>query len=112
MKIAISSTDQNIKANVSDFFGRCPYFIILEVKDGQIEKTEVIKNENIDQNSGAGVSTAQLIAEKDVNVVIAGNVGPRALDILRQFNIEAYSGKGNIEEALQAFIDEKLKKID
>ena len=111
MKIAVSSTDKNIGSNVSDVFGRCPYFIITEIKDQKIGKTEAIENKNTDQMSGAGISTAQLMAEKNVNAVITGNVGPRALDVLRQFNIEIYSGDGVVKNVLQEFIDGKLKKI-
>jgi predicted Fe-Mo cluster-binding NifX family protein len=112
MKIAVSSTDKNIESNVSDVFGRCPYFVIAEIKDNKIEKTEVVKNENTDQMSGAGISTAQLMAEKNVNAIITGNVGPRALDVLNQFNIEIYAGEGTVKDILQDFIDKKLKKID
>lgn len=111
MKIAVSSTDKNIESNVSDVFGRCPYFIIAEIKDQKIEKTEAIENENTDRVNGAGISTAQLMAEKNVNAVITGNVGPRALDVLKQFNIEIYFGEGVVKNVLQEFIDGKLKKI-
>lgn len=112
MKIAVSSTDKNIESDVSDVFGRCPYFIVAEIKDNKIEKIEVIKNEGTDQMSGAGISTAQLMAEKNVNAVITGNVGPRALDVLNQFNIEIYSGEGAVKDVLQGFIDKKLKKVN
>jgi len=112
MKIAISSTDKGIESNVSDVFGRCPYFIIAEIENQKIEKTEVIKNESINQTGGAGISAAQLMAEKNVNAVITENVGPRALDVLKQFSIEIYFGKGAIKEALQEFIDGKLEKIN
>jgi len=112
MRIAISSTDQNIESNVSDVFGRCPYFIIAEIKNDKIEKIETIKNESADQNSSAGISIAQLMAEKNINIVITGNVGPRALDVLSQFKIEVYSGEGIVKDVLQAFIDKKLKKIN
>lgn len=112
MKIAVSSTSKNIESNISDVFGRCPYFIIAEIKEGRIEKTEVIKNESISQNSGAGVSTAQLVAENNVNAIITGNVGPKALDVLNQFKIEIYSSEGVVKDVLQAFIDKKLKKIN
>ena len=111
MKISISSTDKNIESNVSDVFGRCPYFIITEIKNNKIEKTEAIKNKSMDQTSGAGISTAQFIAEQDVKAVITGNVGPRALDVLGQFDIKIYSGNGIIKEVLQEFIDGKLKEI-
>ncbi|MEA3296103.1 MAG: NifB/NifX family molybdenum-iron cluster-binding protein [Patescibacteria group bacterium] len=112
MKIAISSIDKNIESDISDVFGRCPYFIITEIKDGKIKKTEAIKNESANQNSGAGVSATQLIAENNVNAIITGNVGPKALDVLNQFNIEIYSGEGIVKDVLQAFIDKKLKKIN
>jgi predicted Fe-Mo cluster-binding NifX family protein len=111
MKIAISSTDKNIEGNISDVFGRCPYFIIVEIKNGKIEKTEIIENKNTDQASGAGISTSQLMAEKNVNALITGNVGPRAFDILKQFNIEVYTGSGIIKKVLQEFINGKLKRI-
>lgn len=112
MKIAISSIDKTIDGNVSDVFGRCPYFIIAEIENQKIKKTEAIENKSTDQMSGAGISAAQLIAEKDVKAVITGNVGPRALDVLKQFNIEIYYGDGAIKEVLQEFINGKLKKIE
>lgn len=104
--------DKNVDGNVADVFGRCHYFIIAEIKNKKIEKTQTIENKNTDKVGGAGISTAQLMAENNVNVVIAGDVGPRALDVLRQFNIEVYAGKGVIKEVLQEFIDGKLKEIN
>ena len=110
MKIAISSAGKKLSDDVAELFGRCPYFIIAVVKDGKIAKMEVLKNENEDQASGAGMSAAKLLAENDINFVIAKTVGPRAMDVLKQFNIEVYSGEGVINDVLQKFIDKKLKK--
>ena len=112
MKIAVSSTGKKLTDDVSEVFARCPYFIIVEIKNQKIDKTEIIENENTDQMSGAGISAAQLMAEKNVNAVIAGNVGPRAFDVLKQFNIEVYTGSGVIKKVLQEFINGKLKKIE
>jgi len=112
MKIAISSTGENLTDNVSEVFARCPYFIVAEVEDGKVQKTEVIENKIANQLGQAGISAAQLMAEKNVNAVITKNVGPRALDVLRQFNIGIYAGDGTIEKVLQEFIDEKLKKMN
>jgi predicted Fe-Mo cluster-binding NifX family protein len=105
MKIAISSTGKKMSDNIAELFGRCPYFIIVEVENGKITKTEILKNENENQTSGAGMAAAKLLAENDVNAVIAKSVGPRATDVLKQFNIKIYNGEGMIEDALQKFID-------
>jgi len=111
MKIAVSSMGKNIESNASDIFGRCPYFIIVEIEDNEIKKIEAIENKNINQMGGAGISIAKLIAEKDVETVITGNIGPRALDVLNQFKIKIYSGNGMIKEVIQEFINGKLKEI-
>ncbi len=111
MKIAISSKTKDINDKIDETFGRCPYFIIAEIKDKKIEKIEVMENKNINQTTGAGVSTAQLVTEKEVKAVITGNVGPRALDVLNQFNIKIYIGKGTIKEAIDSFINNELEEI-
>jgi len=111
MKIAVSSTGKNLADSVSDVFGRSPYFVIAEIEGKEIKGTEIIENKSTGQMTGVGISAAQLIAEKNVNAVITGNVGPRAFEVLKQFNIEIYYGSGKIEEVLQKFIDGKLEKI-
>jgi len=112
VKIAVSSMNKNIESDVSDVFGRSSYFVIAEIEDEKIKRTEIIENKSTNQMSGAGISAAQLMAEKNVNAVITGNVGPRAFDVLKQFNIEVYTGSGVIKEVLQEFINGKLKKIE
>jgi len=112
MKIAVSSIGKNLTDNVSEVFARCPYFIIAEIENQEIKKIEAIKNESENQMGGAGISAAQLMAEKNIKAVVTKNVGPRALDVLNQFNIGIYYGDGTIEKVLQEFIDGKLKKMN
>ena len=112
MKIAISSSGQDLKGDVAEVFGRCPYFILAEIANEKITKTEAIENKDKDQMSGVGVITAKLMAEHDVEAVITGNVGPRALDVLKQFKIKAYAGSGPIENVIEKFIKGELKEIN
>lgn len=111
MKVAVSSIGKNLESQVSTVFGRCPYFVIAEIEKKKIVKVEAIENTRSSQIGGAGISTAQVIAEKDVKAVITGNIGPRAFDVLRQFKIEVYNGSGLVKEVLQKFIDGKFKKF-
>lgn len=110
MKVAISSTGKDINSNVSNVFGRCPYFVIVEIENKKITKIESMENTTANQMGRAGISAAQKVAEKNANIVIAADVGPRALDVFRQFNIMAYKGSGTVKEVLQKFIDGKLEK--
>jgi len=111
MKIAISSIGEDKTSEVSTVFARCPYFIFAEVENGKIKWTETVKNENGSQPSGAGIAMAQKMAENNINAVISGNIGPRAMDILKQFDIKAYAAKGIVEEALQSFVEGKTEEI-
>ena len=103
MKIAISSAGKELSDQVSELFGRCPYFIIVEMEKGLVVKREVVKNRNEDQASGAGMAAAKFLAERDVDVAIAKTIGPRAMDVLRQFKIEIHEEAGVIEDVLGKF---------
>jgi len=112
MKIAISSNGKNLTDNVSEVFARCPFFIIAEIENGKIKSFEAIENEISGRMGGAGIFAAQLMAEKDVKAVITKNIGPRAFEVLKQFNIEVYQGEGEIKKAIEEFIQGKLKKFE
>ncbi len=112
MKIAVSSNGKNFTDNVSKVFARCSFFIVVEIENGKIKSFQAIKNESENQMAGAGISAAQLVAEKNTKAVITGNVGPRALDVLKQFNIEIYQGKGKVKEVIEKFIEGKLEKFE
>ncbi|MFH1234065.1 MAG: NifB/NifX family molybdenum-iron cluster-binding protein [Candidatus Diapherotrites archaeon] len=111
LKIAISSKDKNLDGIVSEVFGRCPYFLIVETDGKRILKTEAIENASANQAGATGISAAQAMAEKGVNAIIAGNIGPRALEVFRQFGIETFQGKGLAKDALGKFLDSKLPKF-
>ena len=113
MKIAISSTGKELDSAVDPRFGRCAYFIIVDI-DKENKKFDVVKtiaNPNVAVGGGAGVSAAQLIANEGAEAVITGNIGPRAHDVFQQLGIDAYMAEGTIEEAVGLFMDDKLEAI-
>jgi len=79
MKIALSATAPSLDAEVDPRFGRCRYFIIV---DSQSMEFEAVDNSNAMAAGGAGISTAQMIASKGVEVVLTGNCGPNAYQTL------------------------------
>ncbi|GAI00833.1 unnamed protein product [marine sediment metagenome] len=67
MKIAISSTGQDLTSQIDPRFGRSPYFIFIDPETMQFE---AIENPNVNAMGGAGIQTAQLIANKGVEVIL------------------------------------------
>ncbi|GAI86120.1 MAG: dinitrogenase iron-molybdenum cofactor biosynthesis protein [Clostridia bacterium] len=101
MKIAISSTGQNLDASVDARFGRCQYFIIIE--PGMME-FEAIANPSITATHGAGIQTSQLIASKGATVVLTGNCGPNAFQTLSAAGIQVIVGvTGTVKDAIERY---------
>jgi predicted Fe-Mo cluster-binding NifX family protein len=113
MKIAISSTEDNVDSQISSVFGRCQYFIIADVEDKEIKSTKAVQNLAVNQFGGAGITAAQTVGNEKAEVVISGAVGPRAFSVLKQLGIEVYNATtGTIKENIEKFINGKLTKVD
>ena len=112
MRIAISSTGKDLESQVDVRFGRCSYFIIAEVEGKEIKSSESIENTSAAQMGGAGITAAQMVADKKVDAIITGNMGPRAFTVFQQLGIEIYQGTGTVREVIEKFANNELKKID
>jgi predicted Fe-Mo cluster-binding NifX family protein len=45
MRIAVSAENNDgLQSRVSSHFGRCPYFMLVEVQDGQIQNVSAVDN--------------------------------------------------------------------
>jgi predicted Fe-Mo cluster-binding NifX family protein len=104
MKIAISSDGNNLESNVDPRFGRCPFFLIVELDSNNFQIINVMKNEGESQNQGAGIRTAQQISELNVEFVISGQIGPNASKILNELGIKQYCASGIIKNVLNDFV--------
>jgi len=113
MKIAVCATGQDSDSLVSSFFGRCPYYLIVEV-NGRKKTWQNLENSAVRAGRGAGVAAAQIIASQKVEAVLCGGVGPNALSVLQLANIDIYLVKGNLkaEEALKEFQKGNLSKVN
>ncbi|MGD6935145.1 MAG: NifB/NifX family molybdenum-iron cluster-binding protein [Candidatus Bathyarchaeia archaeon] len=101
MKIVVSSTSNNLDGQLDPRFGRCAYLLIVESETMQFE---AILNAASNAGGGAGIQTAQLIADKGAKTVITGNVGPNAFRALSAAGIEIITGAvGTVREAVEKF---------
>ena len=110
MKICITSQGDNLEAQVDPRFGRCQYFILV---DSDNLEFEAIKNPNIDSMGGAGIQSGQFMVNKDVKVVLTGNVGPNAFQTLKAAGIKVFIGaSGSVKEAVNKYKKGELKSAD
>lgn len=111
MKVAITSDGEGLHSKVDQRFGRCKYFLIVDVYNNEIKNTEVIENQGAIQGHGAGIKAAQQVGELKVNAVITGNLGPNSTNVLKQLGIKTYHASGVAKEAVLKLIKNELDEI-
>ena len=109
MKICVSASSDSLDANVDPRFGRCPYFVIV---DSETMEYSAIPNDSTNASHGAGIQTAQTVANMGVKVVITGNVGPNAFNVLHATGIKIVTGvSGSIREAVEKYKRGQLREV-
>ena len=68
--------------------------------------------ECVPASGGAGVQTAQFLADRGVKAVITGNVGPNAIRVLNAAGISVYVAPACMaKEALAMFLCGELRRV-
>jgi predicted Fe-Mo cluster-binding NifX family protein len=107
MKVAISATAPSLDAEVDPRFGRCSYFVVI---DPETMEFEALENSNAMAAGGAGITTAQMVANKGVQLILTGNCGPNAYQTLSAAGVQVITGVvGRIRDAVEAYKAGKLQ---
>jgi len=101
MKIAVTATGPTLDDQVETRFGRCAYFLIIDTDSLAFE---AIENPNTALGGGAGIQSAQLLANNDVSTVLTGNCGPNAFQTFGAAGIQVVTGvSGPVRQAVEQF---------
>lgn len=109
MKIAITAQDGDLDADFDPRFGRCKYFVIVDL---DTEERTVEQNEGTTALGGAGVKSAQFLACCEVSAVITGHVGPNASRALEAAGIKVFvMDSGTVRDGITAYKEGKLTQV-
>ncbi len=103
MKIALP-TRGNL---IDDHFGHCESFTVFTINgNDEIENREVIPSAN---GCGCKSGIATVLKQKGVEIMLAGNMGEGAENVLESNDIAVFRGcSGNPEEITKAFLRGEL----
>jgi predicted Fe-Mo cluster-binding NifX family protein len=90
---------------VAAHFGRCEAYTLADIEDGQVVKSEIVANPGHEPGFLPGY-----LAERGVNCIVAGGMGPRAHGLFAERQIETIVGvSGSVAAALEALAKGELK---
>ncbi|MFW9916610.1 MAG: NifB/NifX family molybdenum-iron cluster-binding protein [Candidatus Thorarchaeota archaeon] len=109
MKIAISAEEETRDSQVDPRFGRCYFYLIF---DSTKDTIQVVPNAAMGQMHGAGIHAAQTLLDIGVEVVLTGNLGPNAFNVLMQGGIKAFrANPGDVNQAIRQYQNGELSAI-
>lgn len=98
---AAIATDGDV---VAAHFGHCPHYTIVDVKDGQIQKQEVIANPGHRPGFLPGY-----LADLGIDTMIAGGMGASAEELFAERSIKTITGiQGRIDDVITNCMNGKL----
>ena len=103
MKIALPSRD----GNIDDHFGHCSYYTIITVDNGIITEEQTMDSP---EGCGCKSNIAPLLAQAGVKIMLAGNMGDGALNVLNTNGIEVIRGcSGTVKDVANAWLSGELQ---
>jgi predicted Fe-Mo cluster-binding NifX family protein len=110
MKIAVATDDnRGLDARMSQHFGRCPYYILVDVVNGEIGEVKAIKNPFYGSHGEPG-EVPNFIKELGAQVIIAGGMGPKAIAFFGQYGIQVITGvSGAVQEVMKLYLNGKIQ---
>ncbi|MCP4606317.1 MAG: P-loop NTPase [Proteobacteria bacterium] len=110
-KIAIAAEDdKGLDGQVSMHFGRCPYYLLADVEDGKLVGHKIVENAHFGNHRPGQMPV--FIRDLGADVILAGGMGPKAIDMFQSFGIEVATGAvGNVGKVLDAYLQGNIKGI-
>ena len=104
MKIALPSCQNQ----VDEHFGHCEYFTVFTING----RNEIMSEETVSSpaNCGCKSNIAQTLAEMGVTMMLAGNMGQGAVNVLNSCGIDVMRGcSGNVKRVAEHWLSGNLK---
>ena len=109
MRVAISADDSNgLDSVVSPHFGRCPYFVLVDVEGQKVKAVEAVANPYYGHHQPGQVPG--FIREHKADVMLTGGMGGRAISFFQPFDIQPVTGAyGSVHNALEQYLGGNLQ---
>jgi predicted Fe-Mo cluster-binding NifX family protein len=112
MRVAVSSEGGGgLDSAVSPHFGRCSQFVLIDLDGAELRAVSQVANPFADGHEPGQVP--HFMASQNVQVMVSGGMGWRAIAAFEQLGIQAVTGAaGSVREALESYLTGNLQGGD
>ena len=109
MRVVVSADSKNgLDSVVSPHFGRCPYFVLVDLDDHDVREVQEVDNPYFGRHQPGQVPG--FINTLEANVMLTGGMGGRAIMFFQQFGIEGVTGAyGTVRQSLERYLGGDLR---
>ncbi len=104
MKIALPSNENQVDAH----FGHCEYFTVFTTND----KNEIVSEEKVSSAAGCGCKSniVHTLSQMGVDLMLAGNMGDGAVNVLNSFGIKVLRGcSGDVKAVTKKWLEGSME---
>jgi predicted Fe-Mo cluster-binding NifX family protein len=89
MKIAFTTSGNNLDAPMDTRFGRAPRFLVYDL--GADTFSVIDNQQGLNAAQGAGIQAAETVARSGAKSVVTGHCGPKAFRVLRAAGVKIFN---------------------
>jgi predicted Fe-Mo cluster-binding NifX family protein len=111
VKIAFTTSGNNLNAPLDSRFGRAPRFLVYDL---EVDTFSVVDNQqSLNAAQGAGIQAAEKVARSGARSLVTGHCGPKAFRVLRAAGVKIYSSDAHtVAAALEQYRTGQLSEDD
>jgi predicted Fe-Mo cluster-binding NifX family protein len=108
MRIAISSSEnKGLDSAIGAHFGRCAYFVLVDVEESEVQAVQTIDNPYYRQHQPGQVPG--FIRTLAADVMLSGGMGGRAVTFFEQYGIQPVTGAaGTVRQSVERYLSGEL----
>jgi len=111
MKIAFSTSGNDLNAPLDTRFGRAAKFLIFDTESQGVALVD--NTQNLTAAQGAGIQSAQAVAKLGAGALVSGHCGPKAFRVLSAAGVKIYPcAAATVGEALEQYVAGALAEAD
>ena len=98
--------DHGLNEAVCQHFGKAATFTLYDSETGEVKVME-----NRSEHMGGAGTPPEHLSRENVSAVLAGGLGPKAVDMLQRFGIEVFVGaSGTVQDTIERWSSGSMEK--